>query len=106
MVGDPHAEPSSSISSCADAGTGVAGAIVGACSCESCRSMMNVSLREAGVSKVRNSFVGDISFGGETLAGVSMLAGIKFPFMLASARGSIDLRRREPPRGIIDVSMA
>ena len=85
---------------------GVAGGTVDSCSCGVCRSMMNVSLREAGVSKVRNSCVGDISVSGETLAGVSMLAGIRLPFILASARGSIDLRRREPPRGIIDVSMA
>ena len=85
---------------------GVTGTTVSSCSCGVCRSMMNVSLRETGVSKVRNSFVGDISISGETLAGVSMVAGIKLPFMLASARGSIDLRRREPPRGTIDVSMA
>ena len=83
--------------------------VVGATPSRSCgdsRSMMNVSLREAGVSKVRNSFVGDISFAGKTFAGVSVPAVIRLPFMLASARGSIDLRRREPPRGNIDVSMA
>lgn len=85
---------------------GVAGATVGSSSRAICRSMMNVSLREAGVSKVRNSVVGDISFSEEILAGVSMLAVIRMPFILASARGSIDLRRREPPRGIMDVSMA
>lgn len=85
---------------------GVAGATDWSGGCGVCRAIMNVSLREVGVSKVRNSFVGDISFSGEILGRVPTSAGIRLPFMLASARGSIDLRRREPPRGIMDVSMA
>ena len=44
--------------------------------------------------------MGEIS----VLAGVS--AGMRLPFKLARARGSMDLRRREPPRGMMDVSTA
>ena len=102
-MGEPHAELSSSISSFAvEAATGVAGASDWDC----CGSMTKVSRREAGVSKVRNSFVGEISLGAGVLAGVSLLAGTRLPFRLASIRGSIDLRRRLPPRGMIEVSMA
>ena len=78
---------------------------------------------------MRNSFVGEVSAAAaaaaaavasgaadDGLLGVSIgpaaataaasAAGMRFPFTLASARGSIDLRRRWPPRGIIDVSTA
>ena len=68
------------------------------------RSMMKVSRREAGVAKVINSFVGETA---TFAAGVSLgVAGTRLPFRFARARGSIDLRRRLPPRGIRVVSMA
>ena len=52
--------------------------------------MMKVSRREAGVSKVKNSLVGETS--GAGLEGVS--ASTRLPLLLARLRGSIDLRRR------------
>jgi len=58
--------------------------------------------REAGELNVRNSFVGESST--VLFAGVS--AGTRLPLMFDSARGSIDLRRRWPPRGTIEMSTA
>ena len=65
---------------------------------------MKESRREAGVLNVRNSFVGEVSAAAAALAGVCR--GTRLPFRLASMRGSIDLRRRWPPRGIRDMSTA
>lgn len=65
---------------------------------------MKVSRRETGVSKVRNSLVGETLLMAAIFAGVS--AGIRLPLRLERARGSIDLRRLWPPRGIREVSMA
>ena len=72
----------------------------GLCACP----IMNVSRREAGVSKVRNSLVGEIVLGGRSLRSVS--AGTRFPLRLERARGSMDLRRLRPPRGTREVSTA
>ena len=106
MVGDPQLEASFSAS--AKVTRGVDGAGLGSSCCtedfsfDCCGSMMNVSRRDAGVLNVRNSVVGEIV----GFAGVALLAGTRLPFRLARARGSIDLRRRLPPRGTRDVSMA
>lgn len=77
---------------------------------------MNVSRLLFGVSKVRNSFVGDIcgpdsgtgarAFRGEFLEGAVEGVGTRVPARFANALGSIDLRRREPPRGTSEVSIA
>ena len=105
MFGDPQAD--SSFSASAKVTQGVDGAGLGSpsCaedSCDCCGSMMNVSRRDAGVLNVRNSIVGEtVGF-----TGVALLTGTRLPFRLARARGSIDLRRRLPPRGTKDVSMA
>lgn len=56
------------------------------------------------MSKVRNSCVGEMSLLGSIFGGVS--AGIRLPLRLERARGSIDLRRLWPPRGIREVSTA
>ena len=77
---------------------------------------MNVSRLFFGVSKVRNSSVGDIC-GSDAGADARVLkdglpkvvvecAGIRAPARFATALGSIDLRRRDPPRGISEVSIA
>lgn len=77
-------------------------------------SMMNVSRREAGVLNGTNSAsaaaaaAAAVSLLGDTLAGVfaGASAGMRFPFRFKRARGSIDLRRLWPPRGMRDVSTA
>ncbi len=107
-MGEPHEEPlSSTLSSAVTSGvegtSGVSGN--GSDADISTGSRTKVSRREAGVLKVRNSFVGERSAAG-VLAGVSLQAGTRLPPRLARARGSIDLRRRWPPRGIKDVSIA
>lgn len=87
-----------------EAAIGVVGACMPTASSVGVLSIMKVSRREAGVLKVRNSFVGEISAGFSGVPAVP--AGTRLPFKLASARGSIDLRRRLPPRGTRDVSIA
>lgn len=73
-------------------------------------SMMNVSRREAGVLNGMKSAAAPatVCLLGETLSGVlaGISAGMRFPFRFKSARGSIDLRRLWPPRGMRDVSTA
>ena len=105
MFGDPQAEASFSASARVTRGVDGAGIGSSPCtediSCGFCGSMMNVSRRDAGVLNVRNSVVGEVVF-----AGVALFAGTRLPFRLARARGSIDLRRRLPPRGTREVSMA
>lgn len=74
-------------------------------------SMTNVSRREAGVSngmKPNSAAVAAVAVclmgNMGVFAGVS--AGMRFPFRFKRARGSIDLRRLWPPRGMRDVSTA
>lgn len=72
-------------------------------------SMMNVSRREAGVlNGMKSAAAATVCLLGETLSGVlaGISAGMRFPFRFKSARGSIDLRRLWPPRGMRDVSTA
>lgn len=62
-----------------------------------------------GVLKARNSLVGDWRSGFEVVVvvvDVDVGVGISWPLMLASIRGSIDLRLLWPPRGMVDVSIA
>ena len=63
-------------------------AATGVCGADG-RWMTKVSRREAGVSNVRNSLVGERDAGG--LGACS--AGMRLPLRLDSTRGSIDLRR-------------
>ncbi len=72
-------------------------------------SMMNVSRREAGVlNGMKSAAAATVCLLGETLTGglAGISAGMRFPFRFKSARGSIDLRRLWPPRGMRDVSTA
>lgn len=73
-------------------------------------SMMNVSRREAGVLNGMKSAAAaaTVCLLGETLNGVlaGVSAGMRFPFRFKRARGSIDLRRLWPPRGMRDMSTA
>lgn len=72
-------------------------------------SMMNVSRREAGVlNGTKSAAAAIVCLLGETLNGVlaGVSAGMRFPFRFKSARGSIDLRRLWPPRGMRDMSTA
>lgn len=73
-------------------------------------SMMNVSRREAGVLNGMKSVAAaaTVCLLGDTLSAVlaGISAGMRFPFRFKSARGSIDLRRLWPPRGMRDVSTA
>src|SRR5438552_3460686 len=71
-------------------------------------------LRLTGLERLRNSFVGDTLLV-EAFAGVASVPELdddvtdpatSVPLIFASARGSIDLRRRWPPRGTRDVSIA
>ena len=80
---------------------------------------IKVSRLLLGVSKVRNSLVGDIcgccgaEAGAKARRGeipedvvFEAAAGTSVPAKFANILGSIDLRRREPPRGMRQVSMA
>lgn len=72
-------------------------------------SMMNVSRRDAGVlNGMKSAAVATVCLLGDALSGVlaGISAGMRFPFRFKSARGSIDLRRLWPPRGMRDVSTA
>lgn len=102
-MGDAH----SSILSDVNLSMGRVGVVIGARGV----SMMNVSRREAGVlngMKSAAAAAAIVCLLGETFSGVlaGISAGMRFPFTFKSARGSIDLRRLWPPRGMRDVSTA
>lgn len=99
-MGDAH----SSMLSDVNLSMGRVGVVIGARGV----SMMNVSRREAGVLNGMKSAAAIVCLLGETLSGVlaGISAGMRLPFTFKSARGSIDLRRLWPPRGMRDVSTA
>ena len=67
--------------------------------------MNAVEARREEEGKVRNSFVGEMSvFEKEVVVVADGVEGTSVPFKFWSARGSIDLRRRCPPRGRLEVS--